>query len=46
LAPILLQVLTEFPNSADLPNEGLAPIQKRLALQAIDRQANDGLPRE
>jgi hypothetical protein len=46
LAPILLHVLTEFSNSTDLPNEGLAPIPQRQALPDIDRLANDGAPCE
>lgn len=46
LASILLHMLTEFKNSADLPNEGFVPDPKRPALHAIDRHAKDGLPRE
>ena len=46
LASILLHLLTEFENSADLPNDGLVPDPRRQALHAIDRHANDGLPRE
>jgi hypothetical protein len=46
LASILLHLLTEFSNSTDLPNEGLAPIPRRQASPDIDRPANDGVPRE
>jgi hypothetical protein len=46
MAPFLLMHFSEFVNSTDLPNEGLAPFPRRMAPHAIDRRANDGLPRE
>ena len=46
LASILLQLLTEFQNSADLPNEGLAPTLKRRRFTLSTGMPTTVCPRE